>query len=182
MLLIPAICLYCLALIGPLFFGTVPSSFYDWNIIKAKRNFAGLENFLDLFHDKQFLTSLLFTLKLGVVTVTLNNIIAFAISFFLNENVFAKGFTRSMFFMPNTIGGIMVAFIYQCASQNLFSGRLGINGVNQLVRQRFHGVYNHCRGSRVDRFRIFDGTVSGRSPEYLCRYSGGRGDRRMYRV
>ena len=111
-LLIPAFCLYCLALIGPLFFGTVPSSFYDWNIIKAKRNFTGFENFAELIHDKQFLTSLFFTLKLGVVTVTLNNIIAFAISYFLNENVFAKGFTRSMFFMPNTIGGIMVAFIW----------------------------------------------------------------------
>lgn len=138
-LLFPAICLYCLALIGPLFLGTVPSSFYDWNIIKAKRNFTGLDNFADLLRDKQFITSLLFTVKLGIVTVTLNNIIAFAISYFLNESIFAKGFTRSMFFMPNTIGGIMVAFIWCFLFTNVLPKIFSAAGLESMAAISWFG-------------------------------------------
>ncbi len=138
-LLIPAVCLYCLALIGPLFMGTVPSAFYDWNIIKAKRNFIGLGNFMELFRDKQFLTSLVFTLKLGIVTVTLNNIAAFTISYFLNERIFAKGLTRSMFFMPNTIGGIMVSFIWCFLFTNVFPKMFAAAGMESLAQISWFG-------------------------------------------
>lgn len=138
-LLIPAVCLYCLALIGPLFIGTVPSALYDWNIIKAKRDFIGLRNFIDLFRDKQFLTSLVFTLKLGIVTVALNNLAAFAISYFLNESIFAKGLTRSMFFMPNTIGGIMVSFIWCFLFTNVLPKVFAAAGLESLSQVSWFG-------------------------------------------
>lgn len=133
MLILPAAGLYCLALVGPLFVGTIPSAFYDWNIIKARREFIGLENFLQLFQDKKFLASLIFTLKLGVMTITINNILAFTISCFLNERVFAKGLTRSLFFMPNTIGGIMVAFIWCFLFTNVFPDMFSALGMEALA-------------------------------------------------
>ncbi|MDO4325453.1 MAG: sugar ABC transporter permease [bacterium] len=138
-LLVPAVAVYCLALIGPLFLGTIPSAFYDWNIIKAKRDFIGLENFISLFHDKKFLSSLLFTLKLGISTVLLNNVLAFTISYFLNETIFAKGFTRSLFFMPNTIGGIMVSFIWCFLFTNAFPSVCSALGLENLAKISWFG-------------------------------------------
>ena len=135
LILLPAVALYSLALIVPLFCGTIPSSLYDWNIIKGQREFIGLENFAELLGDGKFLNSLLFSLKLGVVSICLKNVIAFVISYFLNENVFAKGLTRSLFFMPNTIGGIMVAFIWGFLFTNVlpsFFASVGLMGLASI--------------------------------------------------
>ena len=58
LILLPAVALYSLALVVPLFCGTIPSSLYDWNIIKGQREFIGLENFAELLGDGKFFAAL----------------------------------------------------------------------------------------------------------------------------
>ena len=50
-LTIPSMLLYVLALAGPLLLGTLPASFYNWNLIKGNKDFVGLGNYSKLFHD-----------------------------------------------------------------------------------------------------------------------------------
>ena len=92
-LLLPALVLYGGALVCPLLFGTLPYSFLNWNLMKGKRSFTGLTNYIRLFSDEKFIH-------------------AFAVAFMLDQNVRAKGVIRSFFFIPNIISGVMVAFVW----------------------------------------------------------------------
>lgn len=111
-LVVPALVIYCVALVGPLLIGTFPSSLYNWNLIKGNKKFIGLENFIKLFHDEQFIHALLFTFLLAVVSIILSNVVAFIIAFALDSNIRGKGVIRSFFFIPNIISGVMVSFVW----------------------------------------------------------------------
>lgn len=65
-LTIPSMLLYVLALAGPLLLGTLPASFYNWNLIKGNKDFVGLGNYTKLLGDETFIHSVVFTLILAV--------------------------------------------------------------------------------------------------------------------
>lgn len=112
LLILPALALYCFGLVGPLLAGTIPSSFYDWNLIEENKDWIGFGNYVKLFSDTTFLHSLLFTMILAVFTIIGTNILAFFVAFLLNEKIFGKTVSRAMFFIPNIISGVMVAFVW----------------------------------------------------------------------
>ena len=112
LLIIPALFLYIFSLIIPLVFGTIPSSFYDWNLIEGSKNFIGIENYIKLFSDKDFIHSLIFTMILAFFTIVGTNLLAFFTAYFLSEKLFGKSLSRAMFFIPNIISGIMVSFVW----------------------------------------------------------------------
>ena len=112
LLILPALALYCFSLVGPLLFGTLPSSFYNWNLIKGQKNFNGIENYVKLLHDDNFLHALFFTILLALVSIILSNVLAFLVAFILDSNIKGKGLIRSFFFIPNIISGDMVAFVW----------------------------------------------------------------------
>lgn len=119
-LTIPSMILYGLAMAGPLLFGTLPSSLYNWNLIKGNKNFNGLENYIKLLQDKTFLHALFFTLVLAFTSILLSNLAGFIAAYFLDGNIKGKGVTRSLFFIPNIISGVMVAFVWSF----LFTGAI----------------------------------------------------------
>ena len=67
-LTIPSMLLYVLALAGPLLLGTLPASFYNWNLIKGNKDFVGLGNYTKLLGDETFIHSVVFTLILAVIS------------------------------------------------------------------------------------------------------------------
>ena len=67
LLVLPALCIYTFALAGPLIFGTIPNSFFSWNLIKGTHNWIGIKNFVDLVHDRDFIQSMFLTFKLALV-------------------------------------------------------------------------------------------------------------------
>ena len=115
--MLPALCIYTFALAGPLIFGTIPNSFFSWNLIKGTHNWIGIKNFVDLVHDRDFIQSMFLTFKLAVVTIVLTNVLAFFIALALNTHIFGKPVIRAFFFIPNIISGVMIAlawtFIFQ---------------------------------------------------------------------
>ncbi|MCI9612767.1 MAG: sugar ABC transporter permease [Eubacterium sp.] len=111
-LLLPALVLYGGALVCPLLFGTLPYSFLNWNLMKGKRSFTGLTNYIRLFSDEKFIHAVCFTILLAVISILFSNLLAFAVAFMLDQNVRAKGVIRSFFFIPNIISGVMVAFVW----------------------------------------------------------------------
>ena len=75
--------------------------------------FIGLGNYIRAFSDPQFLYSLGFTALFAVVSLVLINVIAFALAMALTQKLPGTNLFRTMFFMPNLIGGIVLGYIWQ---------------------------------------------------------------------
>ena len=97
--ILPALCFYSFALLIPLFFGTIPYSTYDWNLMSGIKNFTGLGNYIEILSDAD--------------TVVLSNLLAFILAYFLSKSdVRCKSVSRAFFFIPNIISSVLVAFIW----------------------------------------------------------------------
>lgn len=81
--------------------------------------FVGVNNYITALKDKTFLNSFLFTFTFTIVTTLLINIIAFILALILSKNIRGKVFFRTVFFMPNLIGGIVLAYIFKVLLNHL---------------------------------------------------------------
>jgi len=96
------------------FFNGVMYSFTDWNGVTGELNWIGVDNYVRLFTtDEQFQQSFWLTTKYTVVAVLLTNIVGFLLAFLLTQNIRTRNFLRTIFFMPNLIGGLILGFIWQ---------------------------------------------------------------------
>ncbi len=74
---------------------------------------AGLDNYIKAFTtDETFLNSLWFTVKFTVVSVLSVNILAFLLALVLTRGIKGTNLFRTVFFMPNLIGGIVLGYIW----------------------------------------------------------------------
>ncbi|MEY8515687.1 sugar ABC transporter permease [Lachnospiraceae bacterium 29-84] len=75
--------------------------------------FIGVGNYFKVFSDKTFLHSLWYTAAFTVVSVLLINVLAFAVALILTKKLRGTNLFRTVFFMPNLIGGIVLGYIWQ---------------------------------------------------------------------
>lgn len=75
--------------------------------------FIGLKNYAKAFTDPTFLHALLFSCIFTIVTVILINVFAFLIALGLTSKIRGTTIFRTVFFMPNLIGGIVLGYIWQ---------------------------------------------------------------------
>lgn len=108
---LPALIFIFLIIVVPFLIG-IYYSFTDSNGLRA--SFIGWKNFEVLFRDATFLQSFWLTVKFSVVAVVLINLVglAFALIVTTHNNRLTKSL-RTIFFMPNLIGGILLGFIWQ---------------------------------------------------------------------
>lgn len=128
LLLAPAL----LALIVVLFIPLMTGSYYsltDWNG-NTVGNFIGMENYINAFQDKAFIDSLIFTAKFSVVSVLLINVIALMLATLVTQKL-GRWTTlfRTIFFMPNLIGGIILGFIWQFIFNKAFESIADLTGI-----------------------------------------------------
>lgn len=76
---------------------------YDW---------VGLRNYADLFTDARVGRSYWFTFKLAVVTTVVVNVLSLLLALALNSKIRAKSFFRGAYFLPNILGSLVVAYIF----------------------------------------------------------------------
>lgn len=88
-------------------------------VLDAK--WVAFENYIKAFSNRDFLNALWFTTKFAVVSVITINVISFALASLLTKGLKGTNLFRTVFFMPNLIGGIVLGYIWQ----------LIINGVLQ---------------------------------------------------
>jgi raffinose/stachyose/melibiose transport system permease protein len=75
---------------------------------------VGIENYFRAFtDDKNFINALIFTVKFAVVSVVSINLFAFSIALLLTRKLKGTNVFRTVFFMPNLIGGIILGYIWQ---------------------------------------------------------------------
>lgn len=96
------------------FFNGIYYSFTDWNGVTGQLNMVGLDNYHRiLFEDEQFRASFWITTKYTLVAVVLTNIVGFLLALLLTMNIKTRNILRTVFFMPNLIGGLILGFIWQ---------------------------------------------------------------------
>ena len=74
--------------------------------------FVGLQNYIKAFYDAGFRHSFVYTAAFAVVSIILINVLAFAIAYLLTQNIKGANVFRTVFFMPNLIGGIVLGYIW----------------------------------------------------------------------
>lgn len=82
--------------------------------------FVGINNYIQALKDTAFLHSIGFSALFTVVTVILINVLAFAVAMCLTRGIKGTNIFRTVFFMPNLIGGIVLGYVWQL----LFNGIL----------------------------------------------------------
>ena len=75
--------------------------------------FVGLGNYIKIFADKDFVNAFGFTLKFSVVSIVTINVFAFILALALTRKIKGTNLFRTVFFMPNLIGGIILGYIWQ---------------------------------------------------------------------
>ena len=74
--------------------------------------FIGIDNYVNAVQDKEFWNALVYTVLFTIVTTIVINVAAFAIAYMLTKRFAGTNIFRSVFFMPNLIGGIILGYIW----------------------------------------------------------------------
>ena len=86
-----------------------------------KASWVGISNYVKVFQDAQFFTSLSFTAVFTVVATVLINVLAFAVALALTNKIKGTNLFRTVYFMPNLIGGIVLGYIWNILINCLLS-------------------------------------------------------------
>ncbi len=101
-------------------------SFTEFTTVESA-TWVGIENYIKAFmQDENFLNALWFTLKFTIVSVITINVFAFFLALMLTKALQGTAFFRTVFFMPNLIGGIVLGYIWNL----LINSILGVFGVD----------------------------------------------------
>lgn len=122
---LPTVAAFAISFLIPFVMG-VYLSFTEFKTVGV-RKWVGAENYIKIFtSDETFVNSLWLTIKFTVVSVITINIIAFFIALLLTKGLKGTNIFRTVFFMPNLIGGIVLGHIWSL----IINGVLGFFGVD----------------------------------------------------
>ena len=116
--LLPTMAAFLIGFIIPFIEG-IYLSFCNFTIIKDAK-FVGIQNYLEAFKDSNFLGSFKFTTLFAIVSLVLINVLAFLVALALTQNIKGKNIFRTVFFMPNLIGGIVLGYVWQLIFDGIF--------------------------------------------------------------
>lgn len=108
---LPTFAAFIIGFVAPFVMG-VYLSFTKFHTVTDGK-FVGIRNYRQAFKDPHFVHSLIFTTAFTVVTTILINVIAFAIAYMLTKKFKGSNVFRTVFFMPNLIGGIVLGYVWQ---------------------------------------------------------------------
>lgn len=108
---LPTLIAFSFSFIIPFVMG-VYLSFCKFKTI-TNSTFVGLDNYIKIFADNDFSNAFFFTVKFAVVAIVTINIFAFALALALTRKIKGTNLFRTVFFMPNLIGGIILGYIWQ---------------------------------------------------------------------
>ncbi len=134
--ILPWIIGFCLLTIWP-FVSSLYYSFTDYNMI-AEPSIVGIQNYLKLFGDQEFINSLIATLKYTAITVPVQLAFALFIAFILNFKLKAINLYRTAYYIPSLLGGnVAIAILWRFMFQpdgfiNTFLETFGISPVSWL--------------------------------------------------
>lgn len=109
---LPTIAAFVVSFFVPFLLG-IYLSFTKFTTV-TNSQWIGVDNYVRAFTDnKNFLNAIVFTSKFAIVSVVLINLLAFSLALLLTQKIKATNIFRTIFFMPNLIGGIVLGYIWQ---------------------------------------------------------------------
>ena len=118
--LLPTLAAFTIGFIVPFIMG-IWLSFCEFTTV-TDATFVGLSNYIKALQDTVFRHAFWYTALFAVVSLVVINVIAFAIALALTQKMRGTNIFRTVFFMPNLIGGIVLGYIWQL----IFNGILSI--------------------------------------------------------
>ena len=110
-------------------------SFCKFKLIRNAQ-FIGFGNYVSAFKDASFMHSFWYTALFAIVSLLFINILGFAAAYALTQGIKGSNLFRTVFFMPNLIGGIVLGYIWSM----IFDGILHIYG-KTLVTEPVWGFW-----------------------------------------
>ena len=117
--LLPVVASFCIGFVWPFLQGL----FLSFTKFKttSKWEWVGLSNYVKAFADESFRYSFGYTALYAIVSLILINVIAFAVAYALTQKIKGANLFRTVFFMPNLIGGIVLGYIWSMIFDGLLS-------------------------------------------------------------
>ena len=108
---LPTIIAFLISFLIPFILG-IYLSFTKFTTV-TNSQWVGVSNYLRAFtDDRNFLNAMIFTVKFALVSVVLINVFAFSLALLLTRKIRGTNIFRTVFFMPNLIGGIVLGYIW----------------------------------------------------------------------
>ena len=108
---LPILIMYCVFFIVPLLMG-MKNSFTDWSGTSADYNFIGITNYIKIFQDERFRNALVFNFKYTFLLTVATVVISLIVAVVLNQKIKARGFFRSIYFLPAILSLVTVGLIW----------------------------------------------------------------------
>jgi ABC-type sugar transport system permease subunit len=131
LLLLPYVVYFLAFLAYPLLFAFY-LTFHEWAIIAPEKPFVGLDNYVKLWHDDVFWTSMKNVLVYLSINLPAQVTLSLALALLVNQKIRFRGFFRSVFFMPSVVSGVVVSTVFlwlyspQFGLLNYYLGKIGI--------------------------------------------------------
>ncbi|ATD31122.1 sugar ABC transporter permease [Macrococcoides bohemicum] len=119
--LLPVLVALFMVIIIPFIYG-IYYSFTNWNGDTSQTpGFVGFQNYVDLLKDDTFINALMFTFKYSIAAIFVINFIGLSLALIVTSKIKSKNLLRTVFFMPNLIGGLILGFIWQFIFTKVFA-------------------------------------------------------------
>ena len=116
---LPTLLAFIIGFIAPFILG-IGLSFCEFTTVTDAR-FVGFSNYVKAFQDPDFLHSFWFTALFAIVSLAVINVFAFLLALALTQKMKGTNIFRTVFFMPNLIGGIVLGYIWQLIFNGVLS-------------------------------------------------------------
>lgn len=110
-LVIPGLIIFTIGIIVPLML-SVRYSVTSWDGMSVEKPFVGLQNYINLFKDKEFLDAFWFTIKFTIGNTIIQNVLALLFAVALDSGIRAQKIYRTALFVPCLISALIVGFVW----------------------------------------------------------------------
>lgn len=133
----PTLICFAIAFLIP-FLAGIYLSFCEFTTV-TNAKFVGISNYISAFSNNEFLNALAFTSKFTIVSVITINVFAFSVAMLLTRAIKGTNIFRTVFFMPNLIGGIVLGYIWQLIINGVLIHLLGVD-ITYSAKYGFWGL------------------------------------------
>ena len=167
----PMLCAFAIGFVYPFCKG-VYLSFCKFKTT-SDAQFIGFGNYIKALNDASFVHSFWYTALFALVSLVFINVLAFAVAYALTQGIKGSNLFRTVFFMPNLIGGIVLGYMWSM----IFDGILSRYGTSILLRDEIRLLGPH-HPHVLAAGRLYDDHLHCRLAGCARGYARGREDRR----
>lgn len=122
---LPTLLAFMIAFVIPFFQG-IYLSFCKFTTVNDA-TWVGIKNYMRIFQTEEFKDSMIFTTKIAVVSVITINVFAFLLALALTRKIRGTNLFRTVFFMPNLIGGIVLGYIWNAILNGILNAVFNVS-------------------------------------------------------